>query len=182
MSKSIADQLFGLGLANKKQIQKDQSAKRKQEKISRKHKIETADETKIAVEKARQEKAEKDRQLNIERQKIADKKAVLAQVRQIVESTRVDVGEGEVKFNFVDRFDNKIKALYVTEQIQSDLSKGKLAIATVDQRYFVVTQKVADKISERSDISIVFLADNQTDTPDEDDPYKDFVIPDDLMW
>jgi len=182
MSKSIADQFLGLGLADKKQIQKDKSAKRKQDKISRKHKTVVEDESKAAVEKARQEKTEKDRLLNLEKQKVAQEKAIYAQVKQIVETTRVNVTDGEVKFNFADRFDNKIKSIYVTEQIQTDLAKGKLAIASVEDRFSVVTKKVADKIIERNDACILFLADPQADEPDEDDPYKDFVIPDDLMW
>jgi uncharacterized protein YaiL (DUF2058 family) len=183
MSKSIADQLLGLGLADKKQIQKDKAAKRKQQQQARKHKNVTEDEAKIAAEKARKEKAEKDRLLNLERQKAAEEKAILAQVRQMVERARIDSGDGEVRFNFADRFDNKIKAVYVTEQIQADLSKGRLAIATVDEKFHVVTRQVADKIAERSEASILFIADNsKAETPDEDDPYKDFIIPDDLMW
>ena len=72
--------------------------------------------------------------------------------------------------------------MYVTDQIQRDLASGKLAIASVDNNHFVVTKKVADKIIERSDNSILFLADPTDAVIDEDDPYKDYVIPDDLMW
>ncbi len=182
MSKSIADQLLGLGLADKKQVQKDKSAKRKQEKQSRKHKLSTEDDAKAAAEKARQEKSERDRQLNLERQAVANQKALLAQVKQIIETARVDITEGDIKFNFADRFDNKIKSIYVTEQIQNDLANGKLAIAQTDNRNFVVTKSVAEKIMERSDKSVLFIADQQQDQIDEDDPYKDFIIPDDLMW
>jgi uncharacterized protein YaiL (DUF2058 family) len=182
MSKSLADQLLGLGLADKKQIQKDKAEKRKQEKQSRKHKVAEVDETKEAAAKARQEKAERDRLLNLELKKKADEKALLAQVRQIIEKTHISTGDGDVKFNFVDRTDNKIKSIYVTSTIQDDLAKGKLAIASYDDRYFVVTQQVAEKISERSENSVLFVSESKNETVDEDDPYKDFVIPDDLMW
>jgi len=181
MAKSIADQLMGLGLADKKQIQKDKNEKRKQEKQDRKHKSGVVDENKLAVEKARKEKAERDRKLNLEKQAEANKKALLAQVKQIIERTHINIEDGEIKFNFVDRNDNKIKAIYVTEKIQNDLAKGTLAIATYDGRYFVVTQQVAEKISERSASSILLVSDVQQ-TVDDEDPYKDFVIPDDLMW
>lgn len=182
MAKSIADQLLGLGLADKKQIQKDKAQKRKQEKQARKHRVDEVDETKLAVEKARKEKAEKDRLLNLELQKKAQEKALLAQVKQIIERTHIECRDGEVKFNFADRTDNKIKSLYVTEAIQNDLAKGKLAIASYENRFFVVTQQVAQKIAERSESSVLFVSDTQADVADEDDPYKDFVIPDDLMW
>lgn len=182
MAKSIADQLMGLGLADKKQIQKDKAEKRKQEKQNRKHKVEVVDETKASVEQARKEKAERDRLLNLEKQRKADEKALLAQVRQIIERTHIKIDEGDVKFNFADRNDNKIKTIYVTEKIQDDLANGKLAIATADGRYYVVTQQVAEKISERSAASVLMVSDKQDETPAEDDPYAEFVIPDDLMW
>jgi uncharacterized protein YaiL (DUF2058 family) len=182
MAKSIADQLLGLGLADKKQIQKDKAQKRKQDKQDRKHKNTEVDETKLAVEAARKEKAERDRLLNLEKQKRADEKALLAQVKQIIEQTCIRSDDGEVKFNFADSNDKKIKSIYVTEKIQGDLAKGKLTIVTTDDRFFVVTKKVADKILERSAESVVFVSDEKHESVDEDDPYKDFVIPDDLMW
>lgn len=182
MSKSIADQLMGLGLADKKQVQKDKATKRKQAKQARKHKLETPDESKEAIEQARREKAERDRQLNLERQKKADEKALLAQVRQILQHTAIRIDDGDVKYNFADRHDNKIKSIYVTSAVQNDLANGKLAIVFSDDKYHVVTKTVADKIAERSSESVVFLADKDESQPDDDDPYKDFVIPDDLMW
>lgn len=182
MAKSIADQLLKLGLADKKQVQKDKSQKRKQDKMSRKHKVVDQEDLKAAAEKALKDKAERDRQINLERQKAADEKALFAQVKQIVQTTKIESPDGDVKFSFADRQDNKVKSIYVTPTIQNDLAKGKLAIASVEAKFFVVTKQVAEKILERSQSSIVFLADPKNPTVDEDDPYKDFVIPDDLMW
>lgn len=182
MAKSIADQLLGLGLADKKQIKKDQAEKRKQAKQARKHKQSDVDEAKLAAEQARKEKAERDRALNKERDALAEQKAIEAQVLQMVQSAHIPTGEGDVKFNFADRRDNKIKSIYVTQRMQDDLARGRLVICHSDERYWVVTQQTADKIAQRSPDSLVFQADKQADTPDEDDPYKDFVIPDDLMW
>lgn len=182
MSKSIADQMMGLGLADKKQVQKDKAEKRKQEKLTRKHKLESEDESKQAVEKARREKAEHDRQLNLERQQQAEEKALLAQVKQILQHTRISTDKGDIKYNFADRHDNKIKSLYVTSAIQDSLANGKLAIIASDEQYHVVTKTVADKIAERVPSSVVFVADTDESQTEDDDPYKDFVIPDDLMW
>lgn len=183
MSKSLADQFLQLGLADKKQVQKDKNEKRKNDKVNRKNRVETdVGESKQAVEQARQAKVAKDRQLNLERQQKAQEKSLVAQVKQIIETTRIHLDDGDVKFNFADRFDNKIKSLYVSAQIQVDLARGKLAIATFENRFFVVPQAVAAKIMERSTTSILFLADPQAEQPDDDDPYKDYVIPDDLMW
>ena len=182
MSKSLADQLAGLGLANKKQIQKDKAEKRKQEKLARKHKIETVDESKASIEQARKDKLEKDRQLNLQRQEELKKREVVAQVKQMVLHAKLSLDDGDVKYSFVDTSDNKVKSLYVTEQFQKDLALGRLAIACVDEKFYVIPKNMADKISERSESTIVFMASTEANAVDDDDPYKDFVVPDDLMW
>ncbi len=182
MAKSIADQLMGLGLADKKQVQKDKAEKRKQQKQARKHKTKVINESQLAAQKALEEKAERDRQLNQEIQKQAQEKATLAQVKQIVERTHLRMDNADIKFNFADQQDKKIKFVYVTPQIQDDLAKGRLAVASVDEKFFIVSKAVAEKIQERSVTSIAYQAEQTSDDSDEDDPYKDFVIPDDLMW
>lgn len=182
MAKSLADQLAGMGLVDKDKAKKAKAEKRKQEKQQRKHKTEQTDEAKLAAEQAMKEKVERDRQLNKERQAQAEQKALMAQVKQIVDTTKITSPDGEIKYNFVDNTDNKIKGIYVTEAIQDDLASGRLAIASVENQYFVITKQVAEKIRERSESSVVFQADTTSQQVDEDDPYKDFVIPDDLMW
>ena len=43
-------------------------------------------------------------------------------------------------------------------------------------------EKVARKIMARRDDVVLYLYDRDQDLVDEDDPYKDFKIPDDLEW
>lgn len=182
MAKSIADQFLSLGLADKNQVKKDKAAKRKQNKQQR-HQDDGQDAaSRAAIEKARQEKVEKDRALNKAQQEKLQQKALLAQVSQIIQQTKIESPDADVRFNFADRQDNKVKAIFVTPAIQNDLAKGKLAIATSKDQFYVVTSQVAEKLMERSQSSVVFLAEATAEVPDEDDPYKDFVIPDDLMW
>lgn len=182
MAKSLADQLQSLGLADKKQIQKDKAEKRKNEKLARKHKIESQDDAKLRAEQARKEKAERDRQLNLERQQALREKEVVAQAKQMIQHAQLTQTEGEVKYNFIDSRDNKIKSIYVSDAIQNDLAKGRLAIASFDSHFAIIPKNMAEKIQERSPQSIVCLAVNKSIEQDEDDPYKDFVVPDDLMW
>ena len=61
MAKSLADQLAGIGLVDKKQLQKDKAEKRKQERLQRKHKTVDVDENKVLAEQARKDKVERDR-------------------------------------------------------------------------------------------------------------------------
>ena len=76
----------------------------------------------------------------------------------------------------------KIKQMYVSAAVQEQLARGQLAICADDESFVLVPRVVADKIAERDASVIIFLADPQKQALAEDDPYKDFPIPDDLMW
>lgn len=181
MAKSLADQLLGAGLVDDKKVKQAKKEKRKQTRQQHKGVAAETDETQARLQQQREEKAERDRQLNLKRQEEENAKAMRAQVHQMLQQSKIHAS-GDVRFSFTDDRIKKIKQLYVTAQVQNQLARGKLAICADDEEYIVVPKNVADKIAERFAEAIIFLADNQPDTPEEDDPYKDFPIPDDLMW
>ena len=88
--------------------------------------------------------------------------------------------EGELAYNFTAG--SKIKKIYVNEDIQDRLSRGKLAIASLDNSFVVIPLGVVDKIRQRDEETFIYLAENTNQEVDEDDPYADYQIPDDLMW
>ena len=57
-----------------------------------------------------------------------------------------------------------------------------IAISKLGEEYELVPANIAEKIAQR-DASVI-LVHNQpgADQVDEDDPYADYPIPDDLMW
>ena len=66
---------------------------------------------------------------------------------------------------------------------QAALSRGSLVIVGLDETYYVVPANVAVRIEERSSDTVIIRAESAADAvAPEDDPYADFVIPDDLMW
>jgi len=176
---SLQDQLLKAGLVSKDKATKANSAKRKQAKINKKHKIETVDESKVAAEKAMAEQAEKARLLNQEKNAKAEEIAIIAQIKQLIEVNRQNTGKPQVTFNFSD--DNKIKKLEVSNEIHKHVTNGLLAIARYGDEYSLVPKMVADKIKQRSEDFIVPL-NIQVEEIAEDDPYADYQIPDDLMW
>ncbi|ENC42616.1 hypothetical protein ECP02999175_0366 [Escherichia coli P0299917.5] len=48
--------------------------------------------------------------------------------------------------------------------------------------YAIIPASVADKIAQRDASSIVLHSALSAEEQDEDDPYADFKVPDDLMW
>ena len=176
---SLQDQLLKAGLADEKKAKAIRSEKKKQRKQQPKGTVQV-NEAEVRARKAREEKAERDRQLNLERQREAQKKAIQAQIRQLVETNRLDRSRGETSYQFVH--DKKIKKIFVDEKMVDQLSRGRLAIVSVNDQYEIVAEAVARKIQERDEKAVVVLHDRQKDDVGEDDPYAGYEIPDDLMW
>jgi uncharacterized protein YaiL (DUF2058 family) len=65
MPNSLQDQLKKSGLVDDKKAKRLKRAKNKQEKLARKTKSPSVDEAKLALEKAKAEQVERDRQLNL---------------------------------------------------------------------------------------------------------------------
>lgn len=180
MSKSLKDQFLKMGLTNDKKVKQAEKHIKKQTKITRT--TGAVDETKLRAEQLRQEKAERDRVLNLQKKAEEEKKAVRAQVKQLIQMNRLTDYKGDVPHNFV--FEKKVKKLNVTAKISDQLAKGRLAIAELEGVFELIPPVVAEKIRQREPDWPIILNEKAPDTGDveEDDPYAAYEIPDDLMW
>lgn len=176
---SLQDQLLKAGLIDSKKAKQASKEKRKQQKVAKKSAQPVIDETKLAAEKARAEKIARDKALNAERDAAAQQKAIAAQIKQMVANNKQPKGNGDIAYNFT--FDKKIKSIYVTEAVRDHLSAGRLMIVGLDEQFELVPRVIAEKISERNPNAVVQPPADSA-TVDEDDPYADYQIPDDLMW
>jgi uncharacterized protein YaiL (DUF2058 family) len=181
MAKSLQEQLMGSGLVDKKKaktIQKEKRAQRKKLPKGQEH----VDEVTLRAAELKKEKADKDRELNRLREQQKNIKAIQAQIKQLIESNSI-TSDGDIGFQF--SVDKKIKKIYISADQQTHLLKGRLAITSIVGEFKLVPSVIAEKLLERDKNTVVYLQDKsqQEDTvEDEDDPYKDFQIPDDLMW
>lgn len=145
-----------------------------------------AREAREAVEENKKAQIERDKLLSEQQKQAVLAKEFKAQVKQLIEMNRITVAKGNITFNFTDG--NVIKKLEVDKQTQTQLINGRLAIARLvinasgDCEYAIIPAVVADKIAQRDADSIVLNSALSQDEQDEDDPYADFKIPDDLMW
>lgn len=181
MAKSLAEQLLGAGLVDQKKAKKAQQEKRKETRVQHRLKQPPVDETQARLAKERADKAERDRTLNQKRLAAENLKAMHAQVRQMLDHSGIQ-SDGDIRFNFNDPRSNKIKSLYVNSKQQNQLAQGQLAVCSDGEQYVLVPRNIADKIAQRFQEAVIFIADYKNDIPDDDDPYKDYPVPDDLMW
>ena len=191
MSGSLQDQLLGAGLIQKQKAKNIKTAKKKAVKQSRANNTELVDEAAVLAQKAQNDQRQRSQELNVQRKQGAEQKAVLAQIRQIIQLNSIKKvkdksAESTLPYNFTD--ENKIKTMHVSSQNHDLISRGRLAIATLSDNntvtYHLIPVEAANKINERNSDSIVLLnaAAISEDNEIEDDPYADFQIPDDLMW
>lgn len=169
---TLQEQMLKAGLVNEKKL-------KKAKKGSKKSRVQ-AREAKAAVEENKAAQVERDKQINKEREEQRLAKEIKAQVKQLVAMNKIDTKNGDIKYNFTDG--TTVKYLYVDEMTQTQLSKGILSISREGEGYAIIPTVVAEKIAMRDDESLVDTAKPTEEVLDEDDPYKDFVVPDDLMW
>lgn len=152
MGTSFQDQLLKSGLVNKKQVKKISQEKRANRKKNQgknaSPEINTALAEKLAKEK-------RNRELNQELNREKKKRENLAQVRQLIETNRLNIEDDDEPYYFA--LGKKIKKLYVNEAIAKKLSRGQLGIVKLDDHFEIVPAKAANQIANRDQDALVVL-------------------------
>ncbi|MCT4707065.1 DUF2058 domain-containing protein [Enterobacteriaceae bacterium H11S18] len=175
---TLQEQMLKAGLVSSKKMAKVQ-------KTAKKSRVQ-AREAREAVEENKKAQLERDKELSEQQKQAALAKEFKAQVKQLIEMNRIVIARGDIGYNFTDN--NLIKKVYVDKATQAQLISGRLAIARLstdkngDSEYAIIPASVADKIAQRDASSIVLNSALSTEEQDEEDPYADFKVPDDLMW
>lgn len=150
MANPLQEQLLKAGLATKKQAKKADHEKfmdRKQHKGA---------PPAVAVNKVREEQAAQEmrnRELNRQRLEETRQRELKAQVKQLIESNRLAKDDRGEPYHFVEQ--NKIKRIFVADEMIDQLSHGKLAICKLGTSYEVVPAKVAQQIASRDPEAVV---------------------------
>jgi len=179
MSLSLRDQMLKAGLVNEKQAKQAGKEQKRQQRLEKKGAVEIDDSQRQAALKAMAEKQQRDQELNREQQEKIERKAFVAQIRQLIEGSRLPKLDSEDYYNFVDH--KKVKRIAVNDMVRNKLSSGSLAIVKHGGGYEIIPRDVALKIQERDERRIVLL-NVSSEEVSADDPYAAYQIPDDLMW
>lgn len=181
MSNPFQEQFLKAGLVTEKQVkQANQKKKKNKAPQGKKKGPKQLDAATMRAREAAEKKAEKDRELNRRKEEQARNKAISIEIDQLVRDNKLDRSQDcDLPYNFEHR--NKVNKLYVNAEIRQKLIDGKLGIARIEGRYEVVPQVIAEKIRERNEKRVI-LFDQNSDQVDENDPYAEYQVPDDLMW
>ena len=182
MKESIQDQLLRAGLTDAKKLNAVKKNKRKQPKTAKKNRGIVDDQVKEAVRQSALNKAQHARDNNAVRDEAAKRKAINAQIKQLInvhEEPRDAAGDD---FHFTDG--KHIKKMAVANSQRTRLISGLLKIAKQGDSYALLPSPVADRIAQRDISRIIDCRDTKEPalTTEEQEWYKDFAIPDDLDW
>jgi uncharacterized protein len=182
MSMSLRDQLLQAGLVNEKQAR--EAERREQQQLQGRQRLpktqrSAPSEQQLATREAQQAKTARDQQLNRQRQDKAERKARLAQARQLIEQNRLPKPASEQYYNFVDG--NKIRRIAADAAMRERLARGEIAIVHYDAGYEWVPATLVARIRERDPRAVVAEG-VASESGRCDDAYQAFAVPDDLMW
>lgn len=181
MRSTLQDQLLKAGLVDEKAIKQAKKQKQsQQQKVAKSQRHVETDEAKLLAQKALADKAERDRLLNQQHNEQMMQRAIVAQIRQLIENNRQSRGDGSVAYNFADG--KLVKKILVNQKLVDQIQRGQLAIVRLDEKYELIPVRAAEKIRERDAGCVVVCNTPQQGLHVDDDPYADFQIPDDLMW
>lgn len=178
----LQEQLLKAGLVKKSKV-----AEVTREQVRARHGKGPVEQGEIQreAERARAEKAERDRALAAARKAQAQAAELRAQARQIIEDRKLPrSGDGEYRFTV----DGAIRSVQVDDDLRRKLSAGALVIVRIDDRFELLPRVAADKVRER-DPGMIVLDHGQGTEAEAAEPgsaddayYAQFKVPDDLVW
>jgi uncharacterized protein len=183
-SLSLRDQLLQAGLVNEQQVKEaERQAQRKQyqgQKQQPRTQRNGPTPQQIAIQKQAEAKAARDQEQNRKQQQKAQRKALYAQIKELVTQNRIARPDVEETYNFVDG--GKVRRIRADAALRERLTRGDVMLVRCEGRYELVPPAIAEKIRERDVRAVVTLDAPATASEVVDEAYKDFVVPDDLMW
>lgn len=114
-----------------------------------------------------------------EREAIAERKRIKAEIKTIIEAEKIDDTKGESAHSYV--IGKRIKQMFVSEAIREKLVDGSLVITRLNGSTFLIPTETGERVRALNpDWVIIGPGDEQTS--DIEDEYADYQVPDDLKW
>ena len=171
MSMSLREQLLAAGFGKKKAAEQAERTAKEQQRIAQAQAAQAANQA---------AKAARAQALQQRRQEEADRKERWTQIKLLIEQHRLPKVESDEYFNFVSR--GKVRRLAVDAQLRERIISGELMIVRCEGKHDVLPRDIAERIRGYDARAVIRLQDAASEPPSEDDPYKDYVVPDDLKW
>src|SRR5580693_9095171 len=135
-SLSLRDQLLQAGLVNEQQVKEAERQAQRRQYQGQKHQPReqrngpTAAE--IAAKKHAEAKAARDQELNRKQQEKAQRKALYAQIRELVSENRITRPDVEETYNFIDG--GKVRRIRADAALRERITRGEVMLVRCEGR------------------------------------------------
>lgn len=183
MAKSLQEQLLESGVAKPKQAKKARRDKTRRDQEARRQGKQSEEAQRLARDVAAAEKAKRERDHQIAEQQKAEraKRENQGAAAQLLSQHQIKPAPAEDVPPYSYSIAGKIRKLAVSAPQRQQLADGKLAIVRHAGAAMLVNREVAQRLQALIPDQ-VWLVEPRDDTPDPDDPYAGYEVPDDLMW
>ena len=178
MSMSLREQLLAAGFGKKKAAEQAERKAKEQQRVAQVQ--QRVAQVQQATQAAQAAKAARAQALQQRRQEEADRKERWTQIKQLLEQHRLPKVESDEYFSFVSR--GKVRRLAVDAALRERIIGGEILIIRCEGKHDIVPRDIGERIRGYDARAVISLQDSPSETPAEDDPYKDYVVPDDLKW
>lgn len=178
---SLQEQLMKSGLIDKQKAKQAQTEKRRKAKQKKKKGVVEVSAIQQEINKQKEIQKQQDLQKNQQTQAELAKRAAHGKLIQMIAQHCEKDYQGEFDYHFT--YQNKVKRIAINESTQQKLSVGTLAICALNEEFYLINKEAAAKLTEIDESVLVALHEKvETSDIEEDDPYAEFAIPDDLVW
>jgi len=178
---SLQDQLMKSGLINKQKAKQAQTEKRRKAKQKKKKGSVEITEAQREIDLQKECQKQQDLEKNQAIQAALDERAAHGKLIQMIAQHCEKDYQGEIDYHFT--YDNKVKRIAINDSTQQRLVNGSLAICVLNEEFYLINKEATEKLAEIDSSVLVALHEKvDVDSIDEDDPYAEFAIPDDLIW
>jgi len=178
---SLQEQLMKSGLINKQKAKQAQTEKRRKAKQKKKKGTVEVSDAQRAIDAQKELQKQQDLEKNRAIQAELDARAAHGKLIQMIAQHCEKNYQGEIDYHFT--YDNKVKRIAINDTTQQSLINGRLAICVLNEEFYLINKEATEKLAE-IDASVLVALHEKVDMNemDEDDPYAEFAIPDDLIW
>lgn len=178
---SLQEQLMKSGLINKQKAKQAQTEKRRKAKQKKKKGSVETSALQVAIDQQKLSQKEQDLEKNRQTQAELDARSAHGKLIQMIAQHCEKNYQGEIDYHFT--YANKVKRIAVNEKTQQGLVNGLLAICVLNDEFYLINKEATERLSEIDASVLVALHEKvQVSDIEEDDPYAEFAIPDDLVW
>ena len=178
---SLQDQLLKSGLINKQKAKQAKTEKRRKTKQKKKKGTVEVSAVQVAINEQKAQQKQQDLEKNRETQAQLDARAAHGKLIQMIAQHCEKDYQGDIDYHFT--FEKKVKRIAINEKTQQGLINGSLAICVLNDEFYLINKEAAARLSEIDASVLVALHEKaEASEVEEDDPYAEFAIPDDLIW